>query len=77
MTKLMIQILPTIIVFQNGVVVDQLAGLDELGGKDDFRTEVLEHWLSKQGYLKLKKATLAALARHCDDSSCCDSDASD
>ncbi len=76
-TKLMIQILPTIIVFQNGVVVDQLAGLDELGGKDDFRTEVLEHWLSKQGCLKLKKATLAALARHCDDSDCCDSDASD
>ena len=76
-TKLMIRILPTIIVFQNGVVVDQLAGLDELGGKDDFRTEVLEHWLSKQGCIKLKKATLAALARHCDDSSCCDSDASD
>ena len=40
-------------------------------------TEVLEHWLSKQGCLKLKKATLAALARHCDDSDCCDSDASD
>ena len=55
-TKLAIQMLPTIIVFKDGIVVEQLVGLDELGGKQDFRTEVLEFWLSKQGCIKITKA---------------------
>lgn len=55
-TKLGIQILPTVFVFKDGVVNDALAGFEDLGGKDEFRTEVLEHWLSKAGCLIMKKA---------------------
>jgi len=54
--KLNIQMLPAVIVFKDGVVEAHLAGLDELGGKQDFRTEVLELWLSKQGAVKISKA---------------------
>jgi len=55
-TKLAIQMLPTVFVFKDGVVCEQLAGFDELGGKDEFRTEVLEHWFSKAGCVIMKKA---------------------
>jgi len=58
-SKLAIQMLPTVIVFKDGVVHEQFSGFDELGGKDEFRTEVLEHWFSKAGCVKLKKATIA------------------
>ena len=54
-TKLAIQMLPTVIVFKDGLVTDTLTGLDELGGKDDFRTEVMEHWFSKAGCVVMKK----------------------
>merc|ERR1719271_2007903 len=64
-SKLAIQMLPTVIVFKDGVVHEQFSGFDELGAKDDFRTEVLEHWLSKAGCLKMKKA---AIAKACADS---------
>merc|ERR1711998_405698 len=74
-TKLAVKMLPTIVVFKDGVVVDQLAGLDELGGKQDFRTEVLELWLSKQGCIKISKAKeQKALRGHDSDEDCCDSD---
>jgi len=59
--KLHIQVLPTIIVFKDGIAQDRLMGFEELGGKDEFRTEVLEHWLSKQGCIKLKKSDIARL----------------
>jgi len=55
-TKLGIQMLPTVIVFKDGVVADQFSGFDEMGGKDEFRTEVMEHWLSKAGCVIMKKA---------------------
>jgi len=55
-TKLQIKMLPTVIVFDDGIVNEQLVGLDDLGGKDDFRTEVFEHWLSKTGCIKISKA---------------------
>jgi len=61
--KLHIQMLPTIVVFKDGIAQDRLMGFEDLGGKDEFRTEVLEHWLSKAGCVKLKKSTLAAIAR--------------
>jgi len=61
--KLHIQMLPTIIVFKDGVAQDRLTGFEDLGAKDEFRTEVLEHWLSKAGCIKLKKSDVAALAR--------------
>ena len=46
--------LPTVIVFKDGVVADQFSGFDEMGAKDDFRTEVMEHWFSKVGCVKIK-----------------------
>merc|ERR1719310_1609526 len=54
-SKLAIQMLPTVIVFKDGIVSETLSGFDELGGKDEFRTEVLEHWLSKAGCVIMKK----------------------
>ena len=63
------------IVFKDGIVQDQLVGLDDLGGKQDFRTEVFEHWLSKTGCLKIKKADeIKALADSDDSGSDHDSD---
>jgi len=81
-TKLQIVVLPTVIVFKDGVVVDQLCGLDELvphssSKEADFRTEVLEHWLSMQGCIKLKKSTVRALEKGSDEDSDCQTDDDD
>merc|ERR1712178_343027 len=57
-TKLAIQMLPTVITFKDGNVTDRLVGFEELGDKDDFRTEVLEHWFSKAGCITLGKTTM-------------------
>lgn len=38
--KLALTILPAILVFKDGVKGEQLFGFEDLGGKDDFRTEV-------------------------------------
>ena len=35
-----------------------LAGFEDIGDKDEFRTEVLEHWLSKAGCIKLKRGDI-------------------
>jgi len=59
--KLKIQMLPTVIVFKDGKVVDQLIGFDELNHTDEFRTEVLEHWLSKAGCIKMKVSDMKKL----------------
>ena len=40
--KLQVKLLPCLVLFCNGVAVDRLAGFDELGAKDDFRTARLE-----------------------------------
>jgi hypothetical protein len=66
--KLAIQMLPTVIVFKDGIVHEQFSGFDELGGKDEFRTEVLEHWFSKAGCLKMKKKDVDKLAQDSDES---------
>ena len=75
--KLAIQMLPTVIVFKDGVKVDMLCGFDDLGGKDTFRTEVLESWMSKAGAFKLKRGQ--AFEPTCCDSDveCCSDDDSD
>lgn len=39
--KLAIQVLPTICLFKDGVLVDRIVGFEELGGKDDFNTIML------------------------------------
>jgi len=60
-SKLAIQMLPTVIVFKDGVVDSQFSGFDEMGGKDEFRTEVMEHWLSKAGCVIMKKKDVQKL----------------
>eukprot|EP00850_Spirogloea_muscicola_P010293 SM000060S19625 [mRNA] locus=s60:249459:253983:+ [translate_table: standard] len=47
--RLRIFMLPTIAVVLDGKAVDYIVGFDELGGKDDFGTEVLERRLCKAG----------------------------
>lgn len=66
-TKLGIQMLPTVIVFKDGVVKEQFSGFDEMGGRDEFRTEVMEKWLSEAGCIKVKKAVLARAVAPCSD----------
>ena len=59
--KLAIQMLPTVIVFKDGIVHDQFSGFVEMGGKDEFRTEVMEHWFSKAGCVIMKKKDVAKM----------------
>ena len=49
--KLQVQMLPTIILFCNGVAVDNICGFDELGGNDDFPTLALTRRLITGGVL--------------------------
>ena len=56
-SKLAIQMLPTVICFMDGVAFDRLVGFEELGGKDEFPTMMLTRHLVKTGALKaLNKA---------------------
>ena len=73
-TKLAIRVLPTVIVFKDGKVEEQFSGFEELGGRDDFRTEVLEHWLSKAGCIVMKKASVKKLEAGSDSDVDSDSD---
>lgn len=56
-TKLQIQMLPTIILFENGVAIDRIIGFEELGGQDDFPTMNLIRRLVKGGVLIPKNKT--------------------
>ena len=49
--KLQIQVLPTIILFENGVAIDRVVGFEELGGEDDFPTMNLIRRVVKGGVL--------------------------
>uniref|UniRef100_A0A7S3MPM4 Thioredoxin domain-containing protein n=1 Tax=Favella ehrenbergii TaxID=182087 RepID=A0A7S3MPM4_9SPIT len=49
--KLQIQMLPTVILFENGVAIDRITGFDELGGEDDFPTLNMVRRLVKGGVL--------------------------
>jgi len=73
-TKLAIQMLPSVFVFKDGVVSDSFSGFDELGGKDEFRTEVLEHWLSKAGCVIMKKVDVKKMEEESDQSDSDDDD---
>lgn len=53
-TKLQIQMLPTIIMFIDGVAADRITGFDELGGVDDFPTINLTRKLVYSGVIKGK-----------------------
>jgi len=74
-SKLGIQMLPTVIVFKDGVVSDQFSGFDEMGGKDEFRTEVMEHWFSKAGCVIMKKADVKKAHEDSEESESEDEDA--
>ncbi|KAL1918665.1 uncharacterized protein VTP21DRAFT_2687 [Calcarisporiella thermophila] len=50
--KLKIQVLPCILCFVDGVVVDRLIGFEELGNTDSFTTDMLEKRLAKSGVIK-------------------------
>ncbi|XP_072034594.1 uncharacterized protein [Amphiura filiformis] len=52
-TKLKIQVLPAILSFRDGIVVDRLIGFEELGNNDNFTTEELEKRLAKTGIILL------------------------
>ena len=53
-TKLQIQMLPTIISFIDGVAVDRITGFEELGGIDEFPTLILIRRLIAGGCLIAK-----------------------
>ena len=54
-SKLQIQMLPAIIIFENGIMVDQIVGFEELGGQDDFPTMLLIRRLARDGGIRLNK----------------------
>lgn len=54
--------LPTLALIRNEKVVDYVVGFDELGGKDDFKTEALEERLAAADALKLSDGAAAAAA---------------
>lgn len=53
--KLKIRVLPIVICFENGIVVDRIVGFDDIGNSDDFQTEVLEQRLQTSGVIKGRK----------------------
>mmetsp|Transcript_22339 Transcript_22339/g.65865 ORF Transcript_22339/g.65865 Transcript_22339/m.65865 type:complete len:269 (+) Transcript_22339:69-875(+) len=53
--KLGIRMLPTILIFHDGVNKDRIVGFDELGGEDDFPTRTLEVRLHMAGAIYLKE----------------------
>ena len=50
-TKLQIQVLPTIILFDDGIAFDRIVGFEELGGEDDFPTLALTRRLVNSGVI--------------------------
>ena len=53
----MIKVLPTIVIFIDGIALDRVVGFEELGAVDDFATMTLTRRLIRSGALKaLNKA---------------------
>lgn len=50
--RLKIRILPAVLCFKKGIVVDRIVGFDELGGSDSFPTSVLEKRLGRAGVIE-------------------------
>eukprot|EP00898_Chlorokybus_atmophyticus_P003891 jgi/Chlat1/4502/Chrsp29S04435 len=55
-TKLNVKVLPCVVLFSNGVAIDRIVGFEELGGRDDFPTEVMERRLTVKGLVQLKQS---------------------
>jgi thioredoxin-like negative regulator of GroEL len=51
-SKLQIVVLPTVVLFRDGVAVDRIVGFEELAGGDDFTTAELEKRLKAKGVLR-------------------------
>lgn len=51
--KLLVVVLPTIALIYKGKVIDYIVGFDDIGGHDDFPTEVLEWRIACQGVIKV------------------------
>ena len=49
--KLNVQMLPTLVLFENGIAIGRIVGFEELGGEDDFPTMNLVRLLVKGGVL--------------------------
>ncbi|KAL4226790.1 hypothetical protein ACF0H5_014769 [Mactra antiquata] len=50
--KLKIRVLPAVLCFKKGIVVDRIVGFDELGGTDSFPTSVIEKRLAQSGVIE-------------------------
>ena len=51
-SKLAVQMLPTIVCFIDGIAVDRVVGFEEIGGVDDFPTLLMTRRLISAGVLK-------------------------
>lgn len=45
--KLQIKVLPTIVLFKDGIAIDRIIGFEELGGSDEFPTSAMEKRLAQ------------------------------
>jgi len=52
--KLQVKMLPTVVLFKDGIAIDRVVGFDELGGSQEFETVVLERRLAKGGVILVK-----------------------
>ena len=52
--KLQVKMLPTIVLFKDGIAIDRVVGFDELGGTSEFETSVMERRLAKGGVILVK-----------------------
>ena len=50
--KLGVKVLPCVLCFIDGIVIDRVVGFDDLGNQDTFQTEVLERRLLKAGVIQ-------------------------
>ncbi|VDO38764.1 unnamed protein product [Haemonchus placei] len=54
-TRLNIRVIPTIAIVKDQQTIDYIRGFDDLGGIDDFKTEVLENRIARSGVIKVEK----------------------
>lgn len=49
--RLHVRVLPTVVLCKDGKVVDYIVGFDDLGGVDDFSTEMMEWRIARNGVI--------------------------
>lgn len=52
--KLKIRVLPALICFKDGIVVDRIIGFEDFGNTDSFPTDMLERRLGQSGVITVK-----------------------